>query len=389
MNSSDADFNVERILNHTGEEDKPFGAVVPPIYQNSLFLHKTTEELFAAMQTDWEGPPFVYSKIANPTVSVVEKKMAALEGTERAKIFGSGIGAISSALSSELEAGAHAVVVESAYGPTRNYLTHLEKFGVTNTCVEGSCTEEVLDSVRPETKVIYLESPSSMVFKLQDIPAITQFAREKGITTLFDNTYNTPLHMNPAEFGIDIVCHSASKYLGGHSDINAGVICTDRKRITNITKAEINFNANILHPFDSWLLLRGMRTLKVRLAHHQLAANYVAEWVSHRPQVAATHHISLPNFPQRDLYLKLMKGSGGLFSFEPKNQSKNAIYAFCDALKWFGRGISWGGYESLVVPGHVAASKGRDSHWVIRLYCGLEDPEQLRLDLQNAMPLLD
>jgi cystathionine beta-lyase/cystathionine gamma-synthase len=385
VNSNEGELSVETILSHFGEENKPFGAVVPPIFQNSLFLHDTTEELFAAMSGNWQGPPYFYSKIANPTVDVVERKLAALEGTDRAKVIGGGIGAISTALSSELEAGAHAIVVESAYGPTRSYLTYLQKFGVSHTCVEGSVTEEVLDAIRPETKVIYLESPSSMVFRLQDVPAITKVAREKGITTMFDNTYNTPLYMKPADFGVDIVCHSASKYLGGHSDINAGVICTDQKRMDRILRNEINYYSNILHPFSSWLLLRGLRTLKLRVAHHELCANYVAEWLSHRPQVVCTHHVSLATYPQRALFQKLMSGSTGLFSFEPKNQDRKSIFTFCDALKLFGRGISWGGFESLVVPALVPATSTREAHWVIRLFCGLEDPEELRLDVENAL----
>ncbi len=388
MNSNEGPLSAETILSHFGEEHKPHGAVVPPIFQNSLFLHETTEELFAAMSGNWDGPPYFYSKIANPTVDVVEKKLAALEGTDRAKVIGGGIGAISVALASELEAGAHAIVIESAYGPTRSYLAYLARFGVTYTCVEGGNTQEVLDAIRPETRVIYLESPSSMLFRLQDVPAITKVAREKGITTMFDNTYNTPLHMKPAEFGIDIVCHSASKYLGGHSDINAGVICADNARIDKILRNEINYYSNILHPFSSWLLLRGLRTLKVRLTQHELAANYVAEWISHCPQVERTHHISLPCFPQRDLFQKLMTGSGGLFSFEPKNQDRAAIFAFCDAITLFGRGISWGGFESLVVPGLIPATATEKAHWVIRLFCGLEDPEDLRQDLQSALPHL-
>jgi cystathionine beta-lyase/cystathionine gamma-synthase len=388
VHSPEGGFEVDHILTHLAEEEKLHGAVVPPIFQNSLFVYEKTEDLLGAMSGSLEGPPFFYSKLANPTVQIAERKLAALEGSEGAKLTGGGIGAISIALSSELEAGAHAVIVESAYGPTRSYLAYMRKFGVTFTGVEGGDVQGVLDAIRPETKAIYLESPSSLIFRLQDVPAITKVAREKKITTLFDNTYNTPIHMRPLEFGIDIVLHSASKYIGGHSDINAGVICTDRNRLDRIVRNEINHYSNLLHPFSAWLLLRGMRTLKLRLAQHEVAANYLAAWLDNCPEVDQVHHISLPNFPQRDLYLKLMTGSGGLFSFEPRNQERSAVMAFCDALQVFQRGISWGGFESLVVPSQVATAASHEKRWFIRLFCGLEDPEELRKDVEAALPLL-
>jgi cystathionine beta-lyase/cystathionine gamma-synthase len=382
---SEEEVGVDHILAHLGEDDKPFGAVVPPIFQNSLFVYDKTEDLMAAMAGDWEGPPYFYSKISNPTVQVAERKIAALEGVEIAKVTSGGIGAIAVALASELESGAHAVIVESAYGPARSFLNYLGRFGVTYTLVEGGNTQEVLDAIRPESRVIYLESPSSLLFRMQDIPEITKVAREKKITTFFDNTYNTPLHMKPAEFGIDIVLHSASKYLGGHSDINAGAICTDRARMDKIVRNEIGHFANLLHPFSAWLLLRGMRTLKVRLAQHEIAANNVATWLSNQEGVEYVHHISLPDYPQRDLYLKLMSGSGGIFSFEPSNQERSAVIAFCDALKIFERGISWGGFESLVVPTFTKTIDSSEPKWLIRLFCGLEDPEELRKDVANAL----
>ena len=378
-------FDVEAILSHLGEEEKLLGAVTPPIFQNSLFVHESAESLLNTMAHSIDGPPYFYSKIANPTVQIVEKKLAALDGMESCKVTGGGIGAISIALSSELESGAHAVVVESAYGPTRGYLSYMEKFGVSWTGVDGADPEEVMDSVKPETKLIFMESPSSLLFQLQDVPAITKYAREKGITTFFDNTYNTSLHMRPAEFGVDVVIQSASKYLGGHSDLNAGVICSDENRMGRIVRNEISHYANLLHPFSAWLLLRGLRTLKLRLTQHEAAANQVAQWLCARPEVERLHHISLPSFPQRDLYQKLMSGSGGLFSFEPVNQEESAVMAFCNALQVFQRGISWGGFESLVVPSLTPTPWGKSKSWVIRLFCGLEDPEQLRQDVEAAL----
>ncbi len=385
MHSDESQDGEGTLLSHFAEEEKIKGAVVPPLFQNSLFLFDKTEDLLTALSDHHEGEPFVYSRTDNPTVEIIERKLAALEGTDRCKFTGGGISAISLALSSELKSGGHAIMVDTAYGPSRSYLKFMAKFGVSHTLVEGSCLEEVADAIRPETQVIYLESPSSLLFRLQDVPAIAKIAREKGIATILDNTYNTPLHMRPAEFGVDIVVHSASKYLGGHSDLNGGAICADANRISRITQGELNFYAGLIHPFTAWLVLRGMRTLKVRIKQHEQTANELAAWLEDRPEVERVHHVSLPSYPQRDLYRKLLKGSTGLFSFEPKMQAPDRVLAFCDALRLFGRGISWGGFESLVVPLKTTVTPSKERRWVIRLFCGLEEPEDLRRDLEQAL----
>ena len=385
MHPAEPDYGFDTLLSHYGEEEKILGAVVPPLFQNSLFLFDSSEELLANLMDAHEGPPYVYSRAGNPTVRVVEQKLAALEGTDGCKVTGGGISAITVALSSELEGGAHVVIVDTAYAPARTYLKFMSKFGVTYTTVDGSCAEEVIGAIRPETKVIYLESPSSLLFRMQDIPEITKIAREKKITTIFDNTYNTPLHMRPAEFGIDVVVHSASKYLGGHSDINAGAICTDAKRMGRIVTNELSHYAALLHPFSAWLMLRGMRTLSLRVKQHEKTANQIAGWLEARPEIAKVHHVSLPSYPQKDLYHKLMTGSSGLFSIEPVVQEREKVMAFCDALKLFGRGISWGGFESLVVCLQLPLGPTNEKRWIIRLFCGLEDPEDLRRDLEQAL----
>jgi cystathionine beta-lyase len=385
MSSGEPNDGFDTILAHLGEEEKILGAVVPPIFQNSLFLFEHAEDLLANLMEPHEGPPYVYSRAGNPTVRVVEEKLAALEGTEGCKITGGGVSAITVALAGELEAGSHVVIVDTAYAPARSYLKHMAKYGVSHTLVEGSCVEEIVDAIRPETKVIYLESPSSLLFRMQDVPEITKVAREKKITTIFDNTYSTPLYMRPAEFGVDIVVHSASKYLGGHSDINAGAICTDAKRMDKIVRNELSYYAALLHPFSAWLMLRGMRTLSLRVKQHEKTANHIAAWLEDRSEIAKVHHVSLPSYPQKDLYRKLMTGSTGLFSIEPVVQERERVTAFCDALRLFGRGISWGGFESLVVPLEATITPSKEKRWIIRLFCGLEDVEDLGRDLEQAL----
>lgn len=373
-------------LAHVGEEQKVEGAVVPPIFQNSLFVFDTYEEFTQGIFDRPQGPPYHYSRIGNPSVDLAEKKIADLEGTDACKLVGTGMGAITIAIMSCVKAGAHVVAVDTCYGPTRTLLTdYLTRFGVATTFVSGLCPEEVFDSVRPETTVIYLESPSSLIFRLQDIEAITKFAREKGITTIIDNTYCTPIFSNPARMGVDMVIHSATKYMGGHSDITAGAICTNQERIDRICKEDLNLQGSILAPFPAWLLTRGLRTLGIRMLRHQETGNTVAAWLEDQPQIERVHHVGLPSFGQRDLFLKQMRGSSSLFSFELKNADREKVIRFTDSLNLFQLGVSWGGHESLAVPLEVKPDNWQEPKWLVRFYCGLEDAEDLIADAKQAL----
>lgn len=384
------DLGTYTQLTHLGEEQSIMGAVVQPIFQNSLFTFETAAELLHALEAAPVGPPHHYSRISNPTVDLAEKKIAFLEGTEACKLTGCGMGAITSAVLHFLKSGCHVVISDTAYPPVRSLLSgFMARFQVSVTMVSGTCVGEIEAAIRPETTLIYLETPTSGLFRLMDIPAITKIARERGIATVIDNTYNTPLHFNPAAHGVDVVCHSATKYMGGHSDITAGAICGTREVINAITMAEVNLLGNALHPFSAWLLTRGLRTLPLRLKRHEATANEVAAWLETQPNVERVHHVSLPSFPQRDLYLQQFRGSGGLFSFEPKHQSREKVLEFCDALQLFGRGISWGGHESLVVPLLCQPADYAEPTWVIRLFTGLEDPVDLIRDISAALAVFD
>ncbi len=377
------------LIQHFGEEEKIMGAVAPPIFQNSLFVFDKMDDLLDAMANNPAGEPHHYSRMSNPSVDLIEKKLALLEGTDCCKVLGCGQAALTMAVMSCVQQGAHIICVDTAYGPLINLVTdYLARFGVTHTLVLGNDVNEIIDAIRPETTCIYLESPSSLVFRLQDMETIAKVARERGITTVCDNTYNTPLHMQPHKLGIDIVCHSATKYLGGHSDITAGVLCTDKDRMEKILRSEVNLLGSILHPFQSWLLNRSLRTLPLRLKQHEATGNTVATWLEGRTEIAKVNHISLNSYPQRELYLKLMTGSGGLFSFETVQQDPVKVKAFVDALKIFQRGVSWGGFESLVVSLNVKPMGFEESKWLVRLFCGLEDASDLIADLEQALPLL-
>lgn len=374
-------------LQHLGEEHKPHGAVVPPIFQNSLFVFETYADFAAAQQGKPTTSPYHYSRISNPTVDIVNKKLAMLEGTEDALVFGSGMSAITSAILSCVSSGGHVVALDTCYGPTRNFLqTYLTKFGVTCTFVDGLTPESFLDEIRPETQLVYLESPSSIIFRLQDLDAITSACRSKGIPTIMDNSYASPVHQQPAKFGVDIVVHSATKYLCGHSDVVAGALCASAERVKKITMAgELEFFGSILAPFPAWLMLRGLRTLKLRIKHHAATAHHLAGWLRDHSAVQQVHHVGFAQGRQRELFEKQMTGTGGLVTFEPKNQDPEYIERLINSLGVFQLGVSWGGFESLSVPLHYTALGFDGPRYMVRLYCGLEDPDDLINDLAQAL----
>lgn len=378
-------LGFETELQHFAEDNQPFGAVTPPIFQSSLFSFPTYESFYSGMHTEPAGPPFLYSRISNPTLDIVERKLARLEKTDRAKVFATGMGAISAAIMSCVEPGAHVVAVDTCYGPTRMFLMeYLDNWGVTTTLADGRNTENFLDALTPHTRLVYLESPTSVLFRIQDFEAITRVCREKGILTIADNSYSTPVFQNPANFGVDMIVHSATKYLAGHSDITAGVVCLSADRFDNFLKREVALFGGALGPFQAWLLLRGMRTLSVRMNHQRQTGNTVAEWLLERPEVENVNHTGLPNHPQCALIQKQMRGSSSLLSFRPIFQDQATVQRFVESLKIFKIGVSWGGFESLAVMIPPDSFPTPDVGWIVRLYCGLEDVEDLIADLDQA-----
>ncbi|HVT11323.1 MAG TPA: aminotransferase class I/II-fold pyridoxal phosphate-dependent enzyme [Fimbriimonadaceae bacterium] len=378
-------LGIETLLTHRGEEKKNLHAVVPPIFQVSTFVFDEYDELMHQMLEDPLGPPSHYSRISNPTLDVVEQKLATLEKTEACKLIQTGMGASCLAIMAHVRQGAHVVTLDTCYGPVKTLLKdYLPKFGVTATFVEGSSVEEWIDAIRPETTMLYLESPSSIIFRLQDIEKITAEAKRRGITTAIDNTYCTPMNSNPATMGVDIVLHSATKYLAGHSDLTAGVICASREFVQRIAREELNLFGSILAPFPAWLLMRGMRTLAVRMRHFEKVGNEVAAFLEGHASVDVVHHVGLPSFPQRDLFLKQMRASSSLLSFEPKTQDKAKVTAFVEALNLFQIGVSWGGHESLVVALQGQPLGYAEPRFCVRLYCGLEDSADLIADIRHA-----
>lgn len=378
--------DIDTLLQHVGEEQHVMGAVVPPIFQNSLFVQDSCDAWMQANDpASQKCGKYVYSRVGNPNLSVVEAKISALEGCESTRCFQSGMGAMTAAIFSCLKAGDHAICIDTVYGPTRKFFAEfMARYGVETTFVDGRSVDNFVAAAQPNTKLIYLESPSSLVFQLQDLEAISEFARSRGIKTAIDATYNAGVFMNPHALGVDLVCHTASKYFGGHSDLVGGSLSGNAEDMNSILTMEYELLGAAMAPFTAWLVMRGMRTLAIRLQRHEETANIVAEWVHEQPKVCQMLCVGHESHEQHALFERTMRGSGGLFSFVPKTQDVCKIKAFVDSLQLFKRGVSWGGFESLCVPVEVECAQFPQKTWIIRLYCGLESPSAIIADLEQA-----
>ncbi|WP_293173690.1 aminotransferase class I/II-fold pyridoxal phosphate-dependent enzyme [Oceanithermus sp.] len=363
-----------------------FGEVTPPVFQTSLFAFPDTNAFEHAM-TSGERP--VYTRIANPTVRVFERKVAVLEGTEDAVAFASGNGAMAAALFSLLGAGDRVVATAPVYAGTHGLLEKLlPRFGVEVTWVDGKDTEAVIAAL-PGARLLLLESPTSYTFELQDLDPLTAAARAEGVLSVIDNTYGAGVYLRPAEHGVDLVVHSATKYFSGHSDVVAGVVAGPEALVRRIRSQGLVFLGAKLAPWEAWLLVRGLRTLTLRLERHQSSALEVARYLEGHPKVQRVLHPGLDTYPQRALAKKYLHGTGGLFSFEVADG--RAAKRLADALEHFRIGVSWGGHESLVLP---LASQPRVAEayafpeGLVRVFVGLEPPEVLIADLERALARL-
>lgn len=392
------ELQMETILCHYGEEREKYqGAVVPPIYQNSLFTFESWEGIDKAFSNPIEN--CVYTRGNNPTTLIVEQKLAALAGGEKSKLFSSGMGAISSAIMHFVKEGDHCITINNVYGPTsaffKDYLR--EKCGIQTTFVSGETLEDFRDAIKENTKLIYLESPSSAVFTLQDIRGIVELAKKHNIKTVIDNTWATPLFQRPLEMGIDMEVHSCSKYINGHSDVIAGVAIGKKEDIEGMFYKEHALYGAKIAPFESWLIMRSLRTLPARMRVHQENAMKVAEFLDQHPKVKRVMYPGLTSFPQKKLADEQMRGFSGLFAFEIDSENLSSIKDFVNSLEFFSIGVSWGGHESLVFAPAIAYLKEMsEEHFkktglklgIIRISVGLEHFEDLIRDLKRGLELI-
>lgn len=359
--------------------------VAPPVAQTSLFTFPTFEKLIEAFGD--ENGSQLYSRGRNPTVGVLESKLAQLERGEDCKVFASGMGAISAAFMGLLSAGDHVVFVNQIYGPTLQLADHLTEFGVTFDHIPGTDIAVVETALRSETKLIWMESPGTMTFNELDIRAICTLANERGILTGIDNTWATPLLQKPLTMGVDIVAHSCSKYIGGHSDVVAGALVSRKEIIEQIFYRAFLLNGAAIGPWDAWLILRGLRTLPNRLREHEESALEVINFLSSHPRVGAVYHPAA-NTGQKQL--NQLAGYTGLLSFTIKGARFGEVCRFLNALRVFHIGVSWGGFESLALspnkghnePDLAAASVPAG---LIRISVGLEGAQILIDDLTQAL----
>jgi cystathionine beta-lyase/cystathionine gamma-synthase len=370
------------LLAHDAESHE-FGAVVPSIAQTSLF----TFETFADMSDTFAGRKSrnVYSRTTNPTVSLFERKLAGLEAAEDAIGFPSGMAAISGAVLAFVEPGDRIVCVRHVYPDAyRLFETLLRRLRIAVDYVDGADLAAV-GAALPGAKLLYLESPTSWMMQAHDVGALAALARRHGVLSLIDNSWATPLFQQPVALGVDLVIHSASKYIGGHSDTVAGVVAGGGEAVARIRRTICPYLGAKLAPFEAWLLLRGLRTLPARMLTHEAAALAIARRLREHPNVTAVHHPALERSMPPGLH-----GTSGLFSFEADID----IPLLCDALRLFRLGVSWGGHESLVVPALVTRvqAAGPNSaldfavpERMVRLHVGLEGVETLWSDLQQGL----
>ena len=389
--------NIATMLAHYAEDRAAHcGAVVPPIFQNSLFTFESWEAIDEAFSD--QDNHCIYSRGNNPSVLLAEKKIAKLAGGERAKLFGSGMAAVSAALLHFLEHGDHVVSVRNIYGPTTTLLAYLKgKMNVDTTYVSGETVDEFEAAITEKTKVIYLESPSTFVFSLQDIEAVASLAKERGIHTIIDNTWATPVFQKPLAMGVDLEVHSCSKYLGGHSDLVAGIVIGNENELLEIGRNEAQLFGGKMAPFEAWLLVRSLRTLPLRMQKHQENTMAVARFLDGHPLVRNVRYPGLHNFSQYELGRKQMDGCSGLMGFELATSDLQKIKNFVNHLEIFQIGVSWGGHESLVfapiistlkeLPEEQARQLGI-SLGAIRISVGLEDSDDLIRDLDRALSLV-
>lgn len=379
-----AALSVETLLTHHGRDpDEQFGFVNTPVYRGSTVLFKTLDDIEAQQQR------FLYGRAGNPTTASVEAAVNALEGGYRTRLVPSGLAAITIALLSCVKAGDDVLISDSAYEPGRIFADRfLAQMGVTARYYDPRIGAGLADLMQPNTRAVLAESPGSLTFELQDIPALAQAAHTAGARLIVDNTWASPLYHKPLSLGADLVVHSGTKMFVGHSDAFAGTISATEEAWPTVesTRAALGFFTS---GDDAFLVARGLKTLAIRMKEHQERALEIAAWLEGQPEVVSVLHPALPSHPDHALFKRHFTGSGSLFSVLLKPAPRASVAAFVDHLELFSMGYSWGGYESLCIP--VKLGKNRTAKpWttegnLFRLHVGLEGVDDLKADLAAAI----
>ncbi len=378
---------------HAGESPCPAtGALDTPIYQSTTFVSATSDEMAAVYGEEKAG--YMYTRYGNPTIRAFEQKVAALEDGEDALAFATGMAAISSAILGYVKGGDHVVAARSLYGAAYNFLNKkLPAMGASTTFVTSNQVEGFAKAIRPNTRLIYFETPSNPILEIIDIAALAQLGRERGIPTMIDNTFASPALQQPLRLGVTVAVHSATKYLCGHGDAMGGVAVGPRDYISHLVHEIIRDFGGVISPFNAWLILRGIRTLHLRMPAHSANAQRVAEVLAGHPKVERVNYPGLPKHPGHAIAKKQMKGFGAMMSFEVKGGYEGGKKVM-DRVKVFSRAASLGDTRSLIV--HSASTSHRAvprdqrlaigiTDGLVRLSVGVEAADDLVQDLEQAL----
>ena len=382
-------MDISYIINELGEErENYFNAVSPPIAQTSNFVFKTVAELSRGFEDEMGG--YLYSRGLNPTVEILRKKLAALDGAEDCLVFNSGAAAIFAGVFANVKSGDHIVSVNAPYTwAQRMFDVILPRFNISTTYIDGTASSNWAAATKNNTTFYYLESPNSWDFALQPIKEVAALAKSKGITTFIDNSYCTPIHQKPIGMGIDMAMQTATKYIGGHSDTLGGVLSGTKAMMKKIFDSEyLNIGSGI-QPFNAWLLNRGLRTLPARLERITKTTIEVLNFLKQHPKVERVIFPFDESFSQYELAKQQMRGACGLMTMVLKTNKREGIVKFCESLQHIMMAVSWGGHESLVIPkcSGIPVSDFDPSnaeHRYVRIYVGLEEPGYLIEDLKQA-----
>ena len=386
-------MDISYIINELAEDrENYFNAVSPPIVQSSNFVFDRVDDMRNAFTDEYST--YLYSRGLNPTVDILRKKLAALDNAEDCLVFNSGAAAIFAAVLANVKSGDHIVSVVKPYTWAQKMFNEiLPRFGVTTSYIDGRDIENFERAILPNTTVIYLETPNSWTYDLQDLSAVAELAKAESIITIADNSYCTPIYQRPIDFGIDLVLQSATKFISGHSDTVAGVLSGSSKMIQRIFNSEYLNTGSGISPFNAWLLIRGLRTLPLRLEQISKSTIQVVNYLKQHPKVSSVIFPFDENFPQYELAKKQMQGACGLLTFIINATTIEQVEKFCESLRHILMAVSWGGHESLIIP-KCSSIKAIDfntadkEHRMIRLYVGLEDPAYLIKDLEQAFDMI-